>query len=266
MSRAALRRTLVQAIRAGGAHVRRGLGRARVRYKEGRANVVTQVDLAAEKAILGVICRRFPDHDFLSEERGTRRSGSAIQWVIDPLDGTLNFAHGLPVSSVSIAAVQDGRPVVGGVYDPFRDELFLAEQGRGATLNGKPISVSRVPKLYGSLLVTGFPYDRDKQAALYAGVVRDFLTRAQDLRRSGSAALDLAWTAAGRYDGFWEFHLHPWDVAAGLLLVEEAGGRVTDFRGKPWGTRVEDWGRQTLASNGRVHPGMLSVLRRVAGC
>lgn len=260
MSRA-LRAALVSALRAGGRRLKLGLGNAKVEYKAGRANIVTPVDHASERAVLAVIRRRFPEHDFLAEERGTRRTGSDYLWVIDPLDGTLNFSHGLPVSCVSIALAVRGKPLIGGVYDPFRDELFVAEAGGGATLNGRRISVSRVSRLDDGLLVTGFPYDRDVKADLYAGIVRDFLRRCQDLRRSGSAALDLAWVAAGRYDGFWEFRLSPWDVAAGLLLVQEAGGRVTDFSGKPWGRAVEDWGRQTLASNGRVHGGMLGVLK-----
>ena len=264
MNRSLLRRTLVDALREGGKHLRRGLGHARISYKAGRANVVTQVDLASEPAVVGVIRRRFPTHDFFAEEKARTSTGSDFVWVIDPLDGTLNFSHSMPVCCVSVAAVERGRAVVGGVYDPFREELFLAEAGHGATLNGRPMSVSRARRLGDSLLVTGFPYDRDKRAGLYSGIVRDFLERGQDLRRSGSAALDLAWTAAGRYDGFWEFCLAPWDVAAGRLLVTEAGGRVTDFSGKPWGT-VDTWGRQTLASNGRIHPAMLTVLRKVAG-
>lgn len=260
MSRRAMRETLLTALKAGGEHLKRGLGRVSVRYKKlGRANAVTPVDHASEQAILDVIRRRFPGHDYLAEERGTSRTGSPYLWVIDPLDGTLNFAHGLPVCCVSIGLVERGRAVLGGVYDPFRDETFFAERGRGATLNGRRLRASGVRAVEGSLLVTGFPYDRNRRAALYAGIVRDFLRKAQDLRRSGSAALDLAWVAAGRYDGFWEFSLSPWDVAAGRLLVEEAGGRITDFSGTPWGP-VEEWGRQTLASNGKIHSEMLRIL------
>lgn len=264
MSRRVQLSTLVSALRAGGRHLVSGLGRVRVRWKaHGRGNAVTSADHASEGAVLAAIHRRFPRHDFLAEERGARRTGSPYLWVIDPLDGTLNFAHGLPQSCVSIGLVENGTAVLGGVFDPFRRELFLAERGRGATLNGRRIRVSRVPSLSGALLVTGFPYDRNRRAELYAGIVRDFLRRAQDLRRSGSAALDLAWVAAGRYDGFWEFRLSPWDVAAGRLLVEEAGGKVTDFKGSEWG-EVEGWGRQTLASNSKTHGGMLRVLGRRA--
>lgn len=259
MSRA-MKETLLAALKAGGKHLRRGLGRVSVQYKEfGRANAVTPVDHASEQAVLDVIRRRFPRHDFLAEERGTSRTGSPYLWVIDPLDGTLNFAHGLPVCCVSIGLVERGRPLLGGVYDPFREELFFAEKGGGARLNGRRLRASGVKSVEGALLVTGFPYDRNRRADLYAGIVRDFLRRAQDLRRSGTAALDLAWVAAGRFDGFWEFSLSPWDVAAGRLLVEEAGGKVSDFSGKEWG-EVESWGRQTLASNGRIHAEMLRVL------
>lgn len=262
MSGGALKATLKAALVAGGERLKRGLGRVSFSYKDsGRANVVTPADHASEKAVLETIGRRFPRHDFLAEERGTRSTGSDYLWVVDPLDGTLNFAHGLPLCCVSIGLVHRGAAILGGVFDPFREELFLAEAGRGATLNGRRIRVSAVKGLTRSLLVTGFPYDRDKRATLYAGIVRDFLERSQDLRRSGSAALDLAWVAAGRFDGFWEFRLSPWDVAAGRLLVQEAGGAVTDFTGKDWGGDVATWGRQTLASNGRVHAEMVRVLR-----
>lgn len=264
MSEQVMKRILIEALKAGGAHLKRGLGRSSFRYKDsGRANVVTPIDHASEQAVLDVIRSRFPSHDFLAEERGGRRSGSPFLWVIDPLDGTLNFSHGVPVSCVSIGLVKNGRALLGGVFDPFRDELFLAHKGHGTTLNGRRLRVSRIPKLAQGLFVTGFPYDRDRRAALYAGIVKDFLEHGQDLRRSGSAALDLAWVAAGRYEGFWEFSLSPWDVAAGRLLVEEAGGKVSDFSGRPW-TDVATWGRQTLASNGKVHAGMLSILKKRA--
>lgn len=258
---AALRKTLITALRAAGREMRRGFGKAKVSYK-GRANPVTEADLAAEEAILSTILARFPDHDFLTEERAPRFTGSDYLWVIDPIDGTLNYSHGFPHSGASIAVVRRGVVVAGGVYDPFRDELFLAERGRGATLNGRIIRVGPTKRLREALLITGFAYDRHLRAARYAGFVREFLKRAADLRRSGSAALDLAWLAAGRVDGFWEFHLSPWDVAAGKLLVEEAGGRISDFRNKPWSADPRAWGRQTLASNGRIHKSMLRVLKQ----
>lgn len=248
-----------EALRAAGGCMRRGFLKAKVSYK-GRANPVTEADIAAEQAILDVVLRRFPDHDFLTEERAPRSSGSEYVWVIDPIDGTVNFAHGLPHCGASVAVTRRGEVAAGGVYDPFRDELFMAVKGRGSFLNGRRIRVGPAPRLKDALLITGFAYDRHKKASLYSGFVRRFLQRAQDLRRSGSAALDLAWVAAGRLDGFWEFHLSPWDVAAGRLLVEEAGGKVTDFRGRPWGTDLRTWGRRTLASNGRIHRQMQRVL------
>ncbi|TPW20464.1 MAG: myo-inositol-1(or 4)-monophosphatase, partial [Elusimicrobia bacterium] len=256
-----LRDVLVRALKAAGREMRRGFLTAKVSFKS-RANPVTEADLAAEQAILDVVLRRFPGHDFLTEERAPRASGSDYVWVVDPIDGTVNYAHGFPHSCASVAVVRRGVTLAGGIYDPFRDELFLAERGRGATLNGRPLKVGEAARLGDALLLTGFAYDRHLKAAKYAGYVRKFLERAQDLRRSGSAALDLAWVAAGRVDGYWEFTLNPWDVAAGKLLVEEAGGRVTDFSGRPWSQDPRTWGAQTLASNGKIHRGMLSVLRR----
>ena len=256
---AALRATVIAALKAAGREMRKGFLTAKVSYK-GRANPVTEADLAAEQAILDVVLKRFPTHDFLTEERAPRVSGSDFVWVVDPIDGTVNFAHGFPHSGASVAVTRRGVTVAAGIYDPFRDELFLAEKGKGATLNGRPLRVGPAPKLEDALLITGFAYDRHLKAAKYAGFVRDFLRRAQDLRRSGSAALDLAWVAAGRIDGFWEFHLSPWDVAAGRLLVEEAGGKVTDFSDRPWSTDPRTWGKQTLASNGKIHREMLKVL------
>lgn len=258
---AALRDVLVRALRAAGQEMRRGFLKSKVSFKS-RANPVTEADLAAEQAILDVVLRRFPGHDFLTEERAPRASGSDYVWVVDPIDGTVNYAHGFPHSCASVAVVRRGVTLAGGIYDPFRDELFLAERGRGATLNGRPLKVGKAGRLGDALLLTGFAYDRHLKAAQYAGYVRKFLKTAQDLRRSGSAALDLAWVAAGRVDGYWEFTLNPWDVAAGRLLVEEAGGTVTDFSGKPWPRDPRTWGKETLASNGNIHRGMLSVLRR----
>lgn len=256
---AALRSTLIAALRAAGREMKKGFLTAKVSFK-GRANPVTEADLAAEQAILDIVLKRFPDHDFLTEERAPRASGSDYVWVVDPIDGTVNYSHGFPHSGASIAVVRRGVTVAGGIYDPFRDELFYAEKGRGATLNGRPLKVGKAAKIGDALLITGFAYDRHIRAAKYAGFVREFLKRAQDLRRSGSAALDLAWLAAGRVDGFWEFTLSPWDVAAGRLLVEEAGGRVTDFSDRPWSSDPRTWGKQTLASNGKIHRAMLSVL------
>lgn len=251
----ALRRALAEA----GAIHRRGARRAFSISHKGVVDIVTTVDHAAEKKILRVLRGAFPDHGFLMEESGLHASASGYRWVVDPLDGTVNFAHRVPISCVSIGLEKEGRVLMGGVYDPFRDELFLAVKGKGATLNGRPIRVSKTGQLIDSLLVTGFPYDRHKKAAFYLSFVEQFMTRVQGIRRLGAAALDLAYVAAGRFDGYWEFNLKPWDAAAGKLLVEEAGGKVTNFRGRPYALTDTS---QTLASNGTLHPAMLRILSR----
>lgn len=257
-SRDRLVRVLTAALAAGGRVTRRyAEGRFAVAHK-GAVDIVTTADRAAERAILKTLRTAFPDHGFLMEESGERRSASDFRWVIDPLDGTVNFAHGMPISCVSIGLEQRGRVILGGVLDPYRDELFLAVRGRGATLNGRRLRVSSTDRLIEALLVTGFPYDRQRKAAFYLSFVERFMKRTQGLRRLGAAALDLSYVAAGRFDGYWEFNLKPWDAAAGLLLVEEAGGRVTNFKGRPYDLADTT---QTLATNGRLHTAMLRQLR-----
>ena len=251
---------LKQALAASGKVLRRHFGKIDYKLK-GRANLLTKADLQSQHAVLSLIKRNFPEHDYLAEEDARRDTGSRYRWVLDPLDGTTNYAHGFPVACTTLALFKDGKPFLGGTYDPFRDELFLAAKGKGATLNGKKLHVSSVSDLSSSLLLTGFAYDRAERGNFYCSFFVDFIKISHDARRSGSAALDLAWTAAGRCDGYWEFKLNPWDVAAGRLLVEEAGGKVTDFAGKPWGA-VESHGAQTLASNGKIHNAMLSVIKR----
>ncbi|MDD5630282.1 MAG: inositol monophosphatase family protein [Elusimicrobia bacterium] len=253
-----LRRVLEEALDRAARVLRRRFGSVSIRYK-GPANLLTQADLESQEAVLDLIRRRLPGHDYRAEEKACRDTGSDYVWVIDPLDGTTNFAHGYPVACVSIALLRRGRPILAGVHDPFRGERFLAEAGGGTRLNGRPVRVSSVGSLARSLLITGFPYDRAERPGFYTAFYSSFMVRCHDVRRSGSAALDMAWVAAGRADGFWEFNLAPWDVAAGLLLVSEAGGKVSDFRGRPWGS-LSSFGRQTLASNGRVHGAMLKVL------
>lgn len=250
--------TLKKSLTEAGAIIRRASARGvRVSHK-GRVDVVTNADHAAEWRIVSIVRRAFPDHGWLMEECGERRTASPYRWIVDPLDGTVNFSHGLPVCCVSIGVEKDGRVVLGGVYDPFRDEMYLARSGRGATLNGRKIRVSTTSKLIDALLATGFPYDRYKKAAFYLSFIQKFMERAQGIRRLGAAALDLAHVACGRYDAYWEFNLKPWDAAAGRLLVEEAGGKMSDFQGRPY-TLADT--RQTLASNGRLHPALLRVLR-----
>jgi myo-inositol-1(or 4)-monophosphatase len=185
--------------------------------------------------------------------------GCLAVWVIDPLDGTVNFLHHFPQSSVSVAVEKDGVVLAGGVYDPFRNELFMAMKNKGATLNGKKITVSKEKKLSKSLLVTGFPYDHRQRANYYLNVAKPFLAKSMDLRRLGSAALDLSWVACGRVEGYWEYNLNPWDVAAGWLLVEEAGGRLSNFKNQPYNLEKP---QETLASNGFIHKSMVRLFRK----
>ena len=232
----------------------------RVTYElKGRANLLTEADLKAQRKVISVIKRSFPDHGFLAEEDGITATGSGPIWIIDPLDGTTNYAHGFPVSAVSIGFMAGGRMLAGGVYDPFRKELFSARRGRGAFLNSKRIKVSGVTKLERALLVTGFPYDRAERSDFYLSFFSAFMNISHDVRRMGAASLDMAWLAAGRTDGYWEFGLKPWDVAAGRLIVEEAGGKVTDLDGRPWAA-LADYGARTLASNGKIHGEMLKTI------
>jgi myo-inositol-1(or 4)-monophosphatase len=212
--------------------------------------------VAVEQEIRARIERRFPTHTFLGEESGgSSAAGVPFRWIVDPIDGTTNFAHGLALFCTSIALEIDGDVVVGAIYDPMADELFTAERGQGARLNGQRLAVSGVDTLIDALLVTGFPYavteEREEQLAIFTA----FLAQAQAVRRLGSAALDLCCVAAGRFDAFWEQNLHPWDVAAGGLLVQEAGGVVTHYDGGGY----SPFGRQILASNGALHPKLLDV-------
>jgi myo-inositol-1(or 4)-monophosphatase len=227
--------------------------------KKGSIDLVTEVDLACEKMCRQVIAERFPDHDILAEELGglaTGRPASRFRWVFDPLDGTTNYAHGLPIYCSSLALEIDGRTDVAAIYDPTRKELFTAERGEGAYLNGEALHVSGTTTLIDSLLVTGFPYDVHETGSELVALFGRFLSRARAVRRLGSAALDLCYVAAGRFEGFWEQHLKPWDVAAGALIVEEAGGRVTGMDGAPFDTAAA----HLIASNGRVHAEVVAVI------
>lgn len=229
-----------------------------VERKSNEIDLVTEVDRACEEAVLSVLAREFPSHAILAEESGSRR-GSAERWIVDPLDGTTNFAHGYPQVAISLAFQREGTTLFGLVLDPLREELFAARRGGGATLGTRPIHVSSTSRLEESLLATGFPYDRRRHADFYLGHFRAFMERTHGLRRAGSAALDLCFVAAGRVDGFWEWNLEAWDVAAGALIVEEAGGRVSDFRGAAF----DPFAGQVLATNGVLHASMLEVLRAV---
>ena len=248
--------TTRDALLLGGKIVKAGFDKAkRVRYKTA-TSPVTQVDIASEKAIIGLISKRFKDHTFLAEETASvvehngRRKDSPYRWVIDPLDGTVNFIHGIPQTCVSIGVEQGGTVLAGGVCDPFRNELFMAARGRGATLNGRRISVSKETVPLRSLLITGFPYDHQQHSEKHAKILVPFLKSMADIRRFGSAAIDLSWVACGRAEAYFEFKLNPWDVAAGWLLVEEAGGKVSDCAGKR--LDIEN-PVETVATNGRLH-------------
>jgi myo-inositol-1(or 4)-monophosphatase len=239
----------------------------KIEYK-GDADLVTAADRAAETLIRERISKQFPSHDVLGEEQGLNDQRGDYRWYVDPLDGTTNFAHGYPVFAVSMAlehqaleersSGQRGRRIAGVIYDPTRDELFTAEQGRGAHLNGKPIHVSKATQLKECLVATGFPsHKRHKNPNIY--FYHQITLRTHGVRRAGSAALDLCNVACGRFDGFWEFNLNPWDTAAGVLIVEEAGGKVSRFDGSPF----ELDSRETLASNGLVHEALLHEFQEI---
>ncbi len=220
-------------------------------------NLVTDADHRAEQAIVDVIGKSFPSHQILAEERGLQtQQASPYRWVIDPLDGTTNFAHGYPAYCVSIGLEFESRCILGVVWDPTRKELFVAESGGGAFLNGTQLKVSRTACLDRALMVTGFAYDiRDTPQNNLNHFTR-FVLRAQGVRRTGTAALDLCYVAAGRFDGFWELKLNPWDMAAGSVIVLEAGGRVTNFSGRSFSI----YGEELVASNGLVHDEMVALL------
>jgi myo-inositol-1(or 4)-monophosphatase len=228
--------------------------------KKGIRDLVTEVDLECERMCRSVIAERFPDHDILAEELSSgpgQQATARHRWVFDPVDGTTNYAHGLPIFCASLALEVDGQPEVAAVYDPTRKELFTAERGQGAYLNGTSLAVSNATDVLESLLVTGFPYDVHKRAGDLVGLFAAFLGRARAVRRLGSAALDLCYVAAGRFEAFWEQYLKPWDVAAGVLLVTEAGGRVSGMDGSPFNATAG----HLVASNGGIHDEMLAIIR-----
>jgi myo-inositol-1(or 4)-monophosphatase len=252
-----LRDVAIELARASGSVLREGWGSLHAPERKGRIDLVTEFDRLSERLLIDGLRSRYPGHAILAEESGEHRADGDVRWLVDPLDGTTNFAHNYPFFCVSVAAEISGVLVAGAVFDPVRDEMFAAAVGLGATLNGGPLRVSPIARVDDALLVTGFPYDVREHPERSVPLFQAFLTRAQGIRRDGSAALNLCYLAAGRFDGFWEGSLSPWDMAAGVVIVREAGGRVTDYDGEPFDLTA----RRILASNALVHDEMSEILR-----
>lgn len=246
------------AAQAAGKYILKKIGNfGKISYK-GSINLVTDVDKKSEEIIISRVRKEFPGHGILAEERGSENRGNRYKWIIDPLDGTTNYAHGFPFFCVSVGLEKNDEVIAGVVYDPVREELFSAEKGRGAYINKKCIRVSKIADLSRALLVTGFAYNIKEAKYTNIENFRNFLLASQAVRRTGSAAIDLCYVACGRFDGFWEVGLHPWDTAAASLIAEEAGAKITDFKGKPYSI----YDKQILASNGKIHDQMLKVLKK----
>jgi len=240
-----------------GRMLRENIGKSiEISYK-GTVDLVTNFDTQAQRVIFDHLSSCFPDHDYLAEEGLSQNKGAEFRWIIDPLDGTTNYAHQFPVFTVSIALEREGEVVLGLIYDPMREEMFSAVKGKGSFLNGEGIRVSAVDDLNKSLLATGFPYDIRASKVNNITHFNNFLTRVQGIRRCGSAAMDLCYVASGRFDGFWELKLSPWDMAAGALIVQEAGGLISDFQNGEFTI----YGAEILASNGLIHQQIVEVLQ-----
>lgn len=251
--------TAIQAVIKAGTMQLAGMDHLEIE-KKGSIDLVTQIDRDVETMFRALIAERFPDHSVLAEEfeaRGDRQRRAEFTWVFDPVDGTTNYAHGLPIFCCAASLEHDGRAIVGAIYDPSRRELFTAEKGRGAWVNGAPMRVSSAAALIDSLLCTGFPYNLHTEGEYLVGLFSDFLSSARAVRRLGSAAIDLAYVACGRFDGFWEVRLNPWDISAGALMIEEAGGQVSLLDGGQFDSRLGE----IIASNGRLHTQMVDVIR-----
>jgi myo-inositol-1(or 4)-monophosphatase len=252
-----LKSTLIRAAEAGAAVMQRYFqGEFKISHKEGINNLVTEADHASEKAIFDVIREDYPDHYLLSEEAGEISMDSSYKWIIDPIDGTVNFAHGLPLCCVSVAVEQSGEMILGAVYNPFINEFYFAQRGYGATLNDKRIAVSSETSVAKACLVTGFPYTYLDQPNGPLEVFSKLIRGGVPVRRLGSAAMDLCWVASGRFDGFYEHKLSAWDSAAGFLIVEEAGGRVSDFTGG----KYSPYQPHIIATNGKIHEELVDVV------
>jgi myo-inositol-1(or 4)-monophosphatase len=253
-----IKNTLLKAVEEGGRVLQQFFnGSFTIESKSSLNDLVTEADHASEKVIFKVIQDVFPTHFILSEETGEIKQESNIKWIIDPIDGTINFANGIPICCVSIGVEENGKMILGAVYNPMMNELFVAERGQGATLNGKKITVSNKDNLLSSCLVTGFPYQYLDAANGPLQIFDKLIRKAIPVRRLGSAAIDLCWTAAGRFDGFYEHKLQAWDSAAGFLMVEEAGGKVTDLAGNPY----SPYQPGIIATNGKIHDQLLAVIK-----
>ena len=246
-----------EASRAAGMILERMFGRVNHIVKKGDIDLVTEADLQAEEAIIKIIHGSYPQDNILSEESGMHKETSERTWIVDPLDGTTNFAHGFPFFAISIALEFEKQIVLGIVYNPHIDECFEAVKGKGAFLNKIPIQISKTTKLRESLLATGFPYNVRKKSERVIGLLTKMLVRAQGVRRPGSAAIDLCYVAAGRFDGFWEEGLKPWDTAAGTVIVNEAGGKVTTYEGKAYSPYL----KSIVAANPYIHDAMIKGLQ-----
>ena len=250
---------VIEIAREAGEIIRDGYGKNfSIEFKTNDSNLVTEIDKKSEKAIINFINKEFPGHAIIAEESGKHETSSEYRWVVDPLDGTTNFAHGLPLFSVSIGVQKNGETIAGVVYDVMMDNLYQAELGSGAYLGDKKLKVSDKDKLSQSLLVTGFPYDLKENPRTIVQKFNDLLMSSRAVRRLGSAAIDFCYVAAGVFEGFWEVSLHPWDMCAGKLMVEEAGGIVTNFKNEP----IDVFSPQMLATNGKIHDQILEVLQR----
>lgn len=253
-----LKETLLEAVKAGGEELKRFFNKEfKITNKSGINNPVTEADHASEAAIINVIKKNFPDHQVLAEESGELAKKSNYKWIIDPIDGTINFAHGIPLCAVAVAVEKDHEIIIAAVYAPILNELFFAEKGKGATLNNEPISVSGAASVLSSTLVTGFPYTYINMPNGPLEVFSRLIRKGVPVRRLGSACIDLCWVACGRFDGFYEHKLETWDSAAGYLIVEEAGGKVTDHDGK----KFSPYQHRIIATNGKIHDELLGVVR-----
>ena len=254
-----MKTTLLKAINAAGALVKEKFHQNfEIRHKDGINNLVTEVDEAAEKLIIQIIKEEFPVHGFVGEEYGTTDANAEWRWIIDPIDGTVNFAHGVPLCCISIALMKGETLQLGAVFNPMMNELFFAEKGKGAFLNNQKISVSSIKNFDTAFLVTGFPYHVPSDSNIL-NVFSRMVEKGLPVRRLGSAALDLCWVACGRFDGFWENNLNAWDIAAGYLIVQEAGGKVSNFSGDTFSI----WDKQTLATNGKIHEALRNAILKI---